>query len=95
MKSKQTAKTKFIWIALLFTMTLSVFFNNAKAQTPVDDPYLGIIPAPSSVIKNTGTFDFSKMTLIKADNPNDRSVALLKSFLINNRHFNNRVSKYS
>jgi hexosaminidase len=96
MKSKLKPQTKFIWIALTFTVALSVVFNNVKAQAPVAaDPYLGIIPAPASVIKDPGTFDFTKMTLIKADNPNDRSVALLKSFLINNRHFNNRISKYS
>jgi len=41
-----------------------------------------------------GTFDFSQATLIKADNPKGRPVALLKDFLTDQLHLHNRISKY-
>jgi hexosaminidase len=76
-----------------FVLALMVNFSNVKAQTAVADPHMGIIPAPASVVQNQGIFDFNRKTIIKADNPKDRSVALLKSFLADNRHFNNRILK--
>jgi hexosaminidase len=69
--------------------------SNVNAQTTITDPHMGIIPAPASVVQNPGTFDFNRQTLIKADNPKDRSVALLKSFLVDNRHFNNKILRNS
>ncbi|WP_162996442.1 family 20 glycosylhydrolase [Mucilaginibacter celer] len=69
--------------------------EKASAQTTTDDPHLGIIPAPASLTKNTGNYTFSQLTLIKADNPKDKAVLWLKDYLQNNRHLNNKVSKYN
>jgi len=82
--------------ALLVTVcTLLLFTFSIKAQTTVDDPHYGIIPAPASITKAQGTFVFSQLTQIKADNIKDRNVVFLKDFLLNNRHFNNKLSKYN
>src|ERR1700754_1272021 len=75
--------------------TLLLFTFGAKAQTPVDDPHYGIIPAPASITNAKGTFVFSQLTQIKADNIKDRNILFLKDFLLNNRHFNNKLSKYN
>jgi len=81
--------------SLLIIICFLAFAFQAKAQTPLDDPHMGIIPAPASITKATGTFVFSQLTLIKADNIKDRNIAFLKDFLLNNRHFNNKLSKYN
>jgi hexosaminidase len=81
--------------SLLIITCFLAFVFQVKAQTPVDDPHMGIIPAPASITKATGTFVFSQLTLIKADNIKDRNIAFLKDFLLNNRHFNNKLSKYN
>lgn len=81
--------------SLLIITCFLAFAFQVKAQTPVDDPHMGIIPAPASITKATGTFVFSQLTLIKADNIKDRNIAFLKDFLLNNRHFNNKLSKYN
>jgi hexosaminidase len=80
---------------LLTIFSCLILTSQVKAQTPVDDPHLGIIPAPASIIKAQGTFVFSQLTQIKADNIKDRNVVFLKDFLLNSRHFNNKLSKYN
>ncbi|XHR92076.1 family 20 glycosylhydrolase [Mucilaginibacter sp. UC70_90] len=82
-------------------ITLASFFiflgqtNKVSAQVTTDDPHLGIIPAPASITKNTGTFTFSQRTAIKADNPKDKAVLWLKSYLQDTRHLNIKVAKYN
>jgi len=92
MKYKQQTPSKCFWTALLILVSLTI--NGVKAQTTVDDPYLGIIPAPTSVTKTAGTFNFNQATFIKADNPKDRSVVWFKDYLGNNLHFGNAITKY-
>ncbi|WPU92686.1 family 20 glycosylhydrolase [Mucilaginibacter sabulilitoris] len=82
-------------IALSVLLAFSLQAKLVKAQAPADDPHLGIIPAPASITKAAGTFTFSQLTQIKADNIKDRNVVFLKDFLLNNRHFNNKLSKYN
>ncbi len=74
MKHKHTIHAKCIRISLVILVAGTINTTIAWAQTAADDPHLGIIPAPLSVTKNNGTFDFSQATFIKADNPKDRSV---------------------
>ncbi|MFS2185380.1 family 20 glycosylhydrolase [Mucilaginibacter sp. Mucisp84] len=82
-------------------ITLASFFiflgqtNKVSAQVTTDDPHLGIIPAPGSITKNSGTFTFSQLTAIKADNPKDKAVLWLKSYLQDTRHLNIKVAKYN
>ncbi|HCN82051.1 MAG TPA: beta-N-acetylhexosaminidase, partial [Sphingobacteriaceae bacterium] len=64
-------------------------------QAQDNDPNLGIIPAPASIKKSSGTFAFSRLTVIKADRISDKSVVFLKDFLVQNRHLTNRISVYS
>lgn len=80
---------------LLIILSLLIFTFQINAQTLNDDPHLGIIPAPASITKAQGSFVFSQLTQIKADNIKDRDVAFLKDFLLNSRHFNNKLSKYN
>ena len=91
MNQNYTARLNFLLTVLSFLMLTF----QAKAQAPNDDPHLGIIPAPTSITKSQGTFVFNQLTQIKADNIKDRNVAFLKDFLLNNRHFNNKLSKYN
>jgi len=94
MSQKQKIRIKSIWIAVIILAAITVNVRSVNAQTTVADPYLGIIPAPGSVEVKPGTFDFSQATLIKADNPKGRPVALLKDFLTDQLHLHNRISKY-
>ncbi len=57
---KQTILPVFTILALIFTMSIS-----ARAQD--NDPNLGIIPAPASLVKSPGMFVFSRSTVIRAD----------------------------
>ena len=94
MKHKISLKLKLSpAFALLFLLTLGL--TAAKAQGPVDDPYLGIIPAPASVVKEKGVFILSNKTQIKADNTRDKTVLFLLDFLQNNRHITNKVSYFN
>ena len=90
MKLNHLPKKAFFAFAILFVLTLE-----ANAQTTPDDPHMGIIPAPASLVKNKGVFVFSQLTQVKVDNPKDKTTAFLKDFLLNNRHFNNKLSKYN
>ncbi|MBL4675680.1 MAG: family 20 glycosylhydrolase [Mucilaginibacter sp.] len=83
------------WKAIMLLVAITGCAQFAQAQAQTEDPNMGIIPAPASVQKTDGTFVFSKLTQIKADNPKDRSVLFLKDFLLNNRHFNNKLRKYN
>jgi hexosaminidase len=80
-------------VTVLVLLMSILLFNTAYAQDT--DPYMGIIPAPASLVKSTGSFTFSKFTVIKADQPKDKAVELLKDFLLNNRGLKNRVVKYN
>ena len=91
MKTKHYTRITFILIALIFTSTAGVL----KAQTVVDDPHMGIIPAPASVTPTTGKFVFSQKTPIKATHPKDRTVTWFKNYLADDLHFHNAISKYS
>ncbi|MES2108504.1 MAG: family 20 glycosylhydrolase [Bacteroidota bacterium] len=77
-----------------FTLALILFTGLIFSARAQDDPNLGIIPAPASLVKTSGSFTFSKNTVIKADQPNDKAVVLFKEFLSNNRGLNNKVIKY-
>ena len=80
--------------AAMLVLFLSILLiNTASAQDT--DPYMGIIPAPASLVKSPGTFIFNKLTVVKADNPKDKAVELFKDFLLNNRGLNNKVVKYN
>jgi hexosaminidase len=59
-----------------------------------NDPNMGIIPVPASIKKGTGTFVFTQLTTIRADNPTDKSILYLKDFLLNN-HFKNKILTYN
>src|ERR1700754_400916 len=78
-----------------FALTFILFVSLACAVNAQNDPYQGIIPAPASLVKTTGTFVFGKLTVIKADKPKDKAVELFKDFLLNNRGLTNKVIKYS
>jgi hexosaminidase len=78
-----------------FALTLVLFVSLVDAAVAQNDPYQGIIPAPLSLIKTTGTFTFGKLTVVKADKPKDKAVELFKDFLVNNRGLANKVIKYS
>jgi hexosaminidase len=93
MNHKPSPKLNYLFLLVLAIALLQV--NNIKAQALADDPYMGIIPAPASLTKGTGTFVFSQLTQIKADKPKDKEVALVRDFLLNNRHFNNKIAKYN
>ncbi|MDB4921554.1 family 20 glycosylhydrolase [Mucilaginibacter sp.] len=88
-KSKKVKSPVTVLVLLMSILLL----NTAYAQDT--DSYMGIIPAPASLVKSTGTFTFSKFTVIKADQPKDLAVGLLKDFLLNNRGLKNRVVKYN
>lgn len=75
--------------------TLFLLLQATSLLAQNNDPNMGIIPAPFSVTKTEGTFTFSQLTQIKADDPEDRSVLLLRDFLLNNQHFNNKLSRYN
>ncbi|MEO6978567.1 MAG: family 20 glycosylhydrolase [Mucilaginibacter sp.] len=77
---------------VLTFILLSALVRTAYAQ---NDPYEGIIPAPASLVKTTGTFAFGKLTVVKADKPKDKAVELFKDFLLNNRGLTSKVIKYS
>jgi hexosaminidase len=94
MKQNHLPKKLLIY-SLLLIFTLQTINTKAQAPAQANDPYLGIIPAPASVKKVPGTFVFSQLTKIKADVPKGKFAALLHDFLLNNRHFNNRISKYN
>jgi hexosaminidase len=78
--------------ATLFLLLSVLLMKTVYAQ---DDPNLGIIPAPASLVKSPGTFSFGKLTLIKADKPKDKAVEFFKDFLLNNRGLNNKIVKYN
>ena len=93
MKFNASPKIRLLFILLSLFMAIQI--NPAKAQTTAEDPNMGIIPAPASLKKTTGWFKLNALTQIRADKPKDKTVLFLKDFLKNNRHFNNKVSKYN
>ncbi|MFI5162550.1 MAG: family 20 glycosylhydrolase [Sphingobacteriales bacterium] len=72
-----------------------IFMISGSALAQDNDPNLSIIPAPASLSRSPGTFVFSRSTIIRADKPKDKSVELLRDFLVNNQHFNNKIVKYN
>src|ERR1700743_74052 len=69
---------KNLWLLFL---TVAVLPGVALAQNA--DPNLGIIPAPVSLKKNTGTFTLSRETTILADTVTNKAVAFLADYLLN------------
>jgi len=76
----------------LSTVVLFAFFYlTGSAQS---DPNLGIIPAPASVKKYSGTFKLDKtVVLISADLKNANSAALLNAFVVAKGGFSLREAK--
>jgi hexosaminidase len=70
-------------------------FQTVSVLAQDNDPNLGIIPAPVSVKKTSGTFSFSRLTVIKADKPTDKAVVFFKDFLAKNRQLPNKISIYN
>lgn len=62
-------------VILLFTMTVG---DKAVAQ---DDPYMGIIPAPTSVKQMKGEFKLTPETMIMADSPTQKAVTYFSEYL--------------
>jgi len=79
---------------LIIAFIASVFLSTT-VHAQDNDPNAGIIPAPVSLIKSPGEFTFSRLTVIRADKPKDNAVELLKGFLGDNVHLNNRIIKYN
>ena len=69
-------------ILRLLLVLLAVFTISAlKAQDT--DPNMGIVPAPVSVTKNTGSFVLSRETAILADTLDNKAVLFLADYLQN------------
>ncbi len=80
--------------ARLLLGVLSVFLTTAlKAQDA--DPYMGIIPAPVSVIKTTGNFVLSRETALLADSIDNKAVLFLADYLQNKTALRIRPKQYS
>lgn len=62
-----------------FALAISISRIQAFAQE--GNPNLNIIPAPVSIEKSAGEFQFSKRTLIIADSPSQRAVVFLSHYL--------------
>ena len=60
---------------------MAVFSGMANAQ--INDPNLGIIPAPVSVKKGAGQFILSQQTVLLADSVTNKAVVFLADYLQN------------
>ena len=68
-------------IFLLLCVFIAAFSLLTDAQDT--DPYLGIIPAPVSLKKNTGEFTLSQNTMVLADSVTNKAVLFLTDYLQN------------
>ena len=90
--NKQTNIKTRLWSVSISTLLVFILqICLVKGQD--NDPNMGIIPVPASVKKGTGTFVFTQLTTIRADNPTDKATLYLKDFLLNN-HFKNKILTY-
>jgi len=68
----------------LFLLFLNVvIFSTATVNAQDNDPNLGIIPAPVSLIKASGEFVLSPQTIVLADSLNNKAVTFLADYLHN------------
>jgi hexosaminidase len=77
---------------VLHLFFIAAFTGTANAQH--NDPNLGIIPAPVSLVKSGGTFKFGRLTVIGTDAAGDKPAAFLRDFLLNNQHLKTKLIKY-
>ncbi|MBS1503155.1 MAG: beta-N-acetylhexosaminidase, partial [Bacteroidetes bacterium] len=68
---------------------LSCLCFTANAQ--IDDPNMGIVPAPVSVQRTNGEFILSQETTLLADSANNKAVIFLTDYLKNKLSLNNRL----
>jgi len=71
---------------LLFSVFVILFVNIATAQEA--DPNMGIIPAPVSIKKTSGTFILSQQTIFLADSPGNKAVLFLADYLHSKKMLN-------
>jgi len=58
-----------------------IVLHSVQSFAQDKNPNLNIIPAPVSIQRDNGTFQFSKRTLFIADSPNHRAALFLSAFL--------------
>lgn len=75
---------KYYLLLFLITQQSIAFANDA-------DPNLGIIPAPVIITKSPGTVAFTNRTVIKAEDPADKSVRFFTDYLRNTLAFKNNI----
>ena len=64
-------------------------FLSINAQKPESN--ISIIPAPVSMIKTDGVFVFSANTVIKVDDPGNKTIAFFTSYLQDTWNFKNKL----
>jgi len=75
---------KNIFLILIVLITSLSTITNAQDN----GPNMGIIPAPVSITKNTGTFTLSRETSIVADSPDNKAVIFLVDYLHSKKMLN-------
>jgi len=73
-------------IFLILIVLITSFSTITNAQDT--GPNMGIIPAPVSIKKSTGTFTLSRQTSIVADSPNNKAVLFLADYLHSKKMLN-------
>ncbi|WP_158994781.1 family 20 glycosylhydrolase [Mucilaginibacter sp. L196] len=73
-------------IFLILIVLITSFSTITNAQD--NGPNMGIIPAPVSIKKNTGTFTLSRQTAIVADSPDNKAVLFLADYLHSKKMLN-------
>ena len=73
-------------IFLILIVLITSFSTITNAQD--NGPNMGIIPAPVSIKKNTGTFTLSRQTAIVADSPDNKAVLFLAGYLHSKKMLN-------
>jgi hexosaminidase len=73
-------------IFLILIVLITSFSTITNAQD--NGPNMGIIPAPVSIKKNTGTFTLSRQTSIVADSPDNKAVLFLADYLHSKKMLN-------
>jgi len=73
-------------IFLILIVLITSFSTITNAQD--NGPNMGIIPAPVSIKKNTGTFTLSRETSIVADSPDNKAILFLADYLHSKKMLN-------
>ena len=73
-------------IFLILIVLITSFSTITNAQD--NGPNMGIIPAPVSIKKSTGTFTLSRQTAIVADSPDNKAVLFLADYLHSKKMLN-------